>query len=256
MRLVGLVLMSLLCAAMAAESSHSKLTPPISPGSELKVEQYTPGKITEFDNVISRFGMSALLPYTFVVSNDSSHAILAVTVIWDLEDSGGKHSQIVDATDSLFLVNDPVVGPRERLMISPAFMLAQTRATTGFSIGGPSVEQALQQYDGSARVVARIDTIVFDDGKVIGSDASGTVESIKGRKLAADMLTAKLSSFAKDRGQFRSQLQRLSDEETVGTNVHKNRWTRRFVRQLQRSEDCEAELNLLTKLPKLPPFHR
>jgi hypothetical protein len=119
----------------------------------------------------------ALIPYTLVLTNNTTHDITGFAVVW--EPVGGPPQTLV--SDS-YTSKQPVVAAKGRVVLTPPGNIEVADAInidrTGRRVAGISPDKTQERV---SRVIITVDAVIFDDGVVLGPDHSGLVSNITAR---------------------------------------------------------------------------
>jgi hypothetical protein len=184
---------------------------------------------------------------TLRLTNTSNKKIVGLTVRWITTDLQGRQEILDFRTDSFFLVRTPILQPNGTLLLAPGLM-APANQTIGFT--GPGRNTALMaRFQNSAKVEVSLDTVIFEDGEVVGPDRSGTIAEIKARKIAAAEVV-KLVSDARKAGNPTTILLDEIAQTRHESGDHVALWKARIAQRLLRSRDLEGDLSKLNDLPE------
>ncbi len=107
----------------------------------------------------------------------------------ELIDQTGQQRTHNQTTDALFLYRPSLLPSGARMLIAPGLFLQETLAQSGFvGSGADTAQRDVEELEGSTSSSVTLDTIIFEDGTVIGPDQSETIASLSARKTAADSI--------------------------------------------------------------------
>lgn len=139
-----------------------------------------------FEALFSRRADAARMrPFSAVLINMATQSITGITCVWKWRDPSGQERSEIFSSDSYFVVSNPVVPSRGRVLLTPSFLAPDsvTSITSGYS-SSPRYIAALEQ----SSVSLTIDTLIFYNGDVFGPDETKTIDSINSRTKGAHEL--------------------------------------------------------------------
>jgi hypothetical protein len=143
---------------------------------------------------IDKTALAKVHPASFVLTNLSNRAIVALVVEWSYTAQDGHEGRGFVKTSSLSTNTGAVVHPHTRLFVGPKVFLPESLAFA------PHIGSAFEDLDGrlahwaatASPITAKIDVIVFEDGELVGPDQSQFEAEIESRKMAADQIASKV----------------------------------------------------------------
>jgi hypothetical protein len=237
------ILMLAVCVSAEAKAQGTGMKIPESPSPVLAVAAYSPAHFPGFNIPLG-------LPVDgFVITNNSTKAVVALTILWDamLTTGPGHHTQ---STDSFLNQKSPPIlatGARFLVVSSGAFLYEGPPGGFGAS-GGPG-----HSFGDSPH----IDCVIFEDGAVVGPNESHQDQEILGRKAAAEDVVRQVRA-AQSRGEDVSGLlQKLAPAKLRVDRSDPNAlWRGSFAQDLLGTQDFEGRLSWLEGLPTPPTFYR
>jgi len=133
--------------------------------------------------------LARLVPYSAILTNSSGKNIVALTTTWTWLDAEGEPISQPFRHNSLFLGRLPIAPSNSRVLLTsannwPEAVLAQS----GFGGSGDDGVDA-ENFERSSAVIFELDTVIFEDGLVIGPDKSETVAFYQARKRVAEIIS-------------------------------------------------------------------
>lgn len=225
-------------------------------------------------------------PYALLLTNTSGQAIVAVTIRWTGTSADG--SGVYDSsTDSLGLqvgagsgmsMAMPIPGQGRRAQVPARFerswasayrpavmasgehMLAAPglfvredvtgqRASAG---GSSSIPDALKAAE---MISATLDAVVLEDGKVLGPDASHTVDELRARKAAIDSVVKAVAAAEQSGHDGVEALHQLADARPTRESGPEIIRQIRIAHTLMMSRAWKEQLEKMAAI-QLPNFHR
>jgi hypothetical protein len=218
-------------------------------------------------------------PYSLLLTNASGKAIVALSIRWTgvLTDETDFYDSSIDSlmpggsTGSAAKMRLPgqprpttpvsigqshtstqgkeVAGIGERMLVAPGLFIRESLGRPG---GGSGMPEALKK---AQMVSATLDTVVLDDGEVLGPDASHMIDSLRARKGVIDM-TLNAVRNAEQNGQDPVELlKQLANAPLRFENGQEAVQLRMFAHSLMGSPDWRNQLESYSKI-QLPNFHR
>jgi len=197
-------------------------------------------------------GNQRLRLYTVVLANNLAQPILGLTVRWIRADDTGNLTSGTVRSDSYLYTKTPVLDAYGQLLITPFGFQALKSATGGGIVSGRAgAISRLDELDRSSQVTIIFDTIIFQDGHVLGPDESKTLADLEARKTAGIDLVQRV----------RHAIANGEDVHTLLTSLSSRlpSWTSRFAQSLTGApglSDLEPQLDQLANLQDLPTFFR
>jgi hypothetical protein len=199
--------------------------------------------------------------YCLLFTNKSSQRITALTLVWEyphptLRGPAGN----VSRSDSYYFGDNSagVVPPRAQALIYPKRTIpaAALEFDNYVFMSSENRRNGLRDIDmmrEAPLVRVTLDAVIFEDGRVLGSDDLGTVEFIKNRKKAANDLVTLIRRLQPAGTNVDEALERLQAQETENPREDSyGFWLRTFARLLQGSPDRDVTLLQCADLPQLP----
>lgn len=164
-----------------------------------------PGESPDFEALLSSSiepdaigSIRAILPYTVIVRNDTSEWLIAVTVRFELTDRNGRTVWHLMRFMTRQNVRRQMVPPAGAVFMTPLPGM-NTLLGQGKKLALSSIDLArhltplAQLYSGQSRVSITLDSVVFENGELIGPDRGHTLETLNERRRAEEQLAAELS---------------------------------------------------------------
>lgn len=205
--------------------------------------------------------LSPLVQASFWFANNSDRPVVAIATTWVVAKKDGSIRTERFTADS-FLITDarPVVEPHRRLLVAPRFWLkeesmGQYAASPNFArTQGANLGRTLEEFAQAGVVRVEIDSVIFADGEVVGSNRTRFDSEITERKAAAETVLAALDKAGPDADARRSALLRIISER-IAPSESSVVWQHRFAQQLLHSRNSAGTVDYLRRLPKPPSFH-
>lgn len=225
-----------------------------SPTPEITISPASADKLPGIDSaVVARFH-----PTAFILTNESSRAILGLAVQWVYTNQNGEPGLYTHRSDSFSRLNaGVVVPPHGRLLVAPGAFLPERLALRPHT--GPSLDaldgRAVPNLASASNIRVQIDCVIFADGEVVGQNQTHYDAQIQGRKIAAEQLAKQVRS-AQSRGEDPISMLKQVVETRPSQTDFVAEWTVRLANQLLRAPVFETQLNALENLPAQPKFFR
>jgi hypothetical protein len=203
-------------------------------------------------------------PGSFILINRTSASITAIDVRWNYTDSKGelKHSGITcDAY--VFAPLDPIVGANDLSLITPYGCTRQylfPRLATGGLIGSsvvPSLGDPIS-VDPHATVHLYIDSVIFEDGQILGPDKFQYYMKIKDRYSVVKNFVEEVAAARSAGEDLPSLAARIRKDAESRTDTPTSKASSRrayYAGLLQRSRNPEAALRQLQEQVPPPTFY-
>jgi hypothetical protein len=193
--------------------------------------------------------------YSVVITNRAAHSVESLVIRWSVAGDSKPRNLILEGY--LNPPRRPILGPGEQLLVNPSGAFPQTlpEAFFTFSLPGPYgffpltniVDGKLRlESRGDASVEAIVDSAIFDDGTMIGSDRFGIAAFLRERQSAVKALIARVEEAA---ASGKTVDEALSDYPVIDGRHHQ---AERLVHQVRRNP---AFLDFLKQLRELSPDH-
>lgn len=230
------------------------ITPPDT--AEVSLAPYDVANHPSFTKVFQNAYSDRLRPFSLVLTNLSRQSIVGLTVRWNWIDQTGQQRTHDQTTDALFLYRPSLLPSGVRMLIAPGLFLQETLAQSGFvEPGADRAQRDVEELERSASSSVTLDTIIFEDGTVIGPDQSETVASLSARKAAADSIVQAARQAKTDGRDVSAVLTDIASRRPTSRNDHFRVWSSRIAAEAQRSSDIDAFLSDLERIPT-PRFRR
>lgn len=183
-----------------------------SPEGRVSLTRFRPDQFPAFGEIFDLSpGHLRVRSVSFVLSNQTDKAIIGVAFRWILSDRTGSWVPYTLRTHSFLSPNPlPLAPPGKRLLVTPgSFFPEGVVSGQGGIVGSVPSEKVIRLFDGASDVNVEIDSIIFEDGEVVGPDQLHLARDIRARKSAA-LLVLKQVRAAESRNESASEvLQRL-----------------------------------------------
>ncbi len=226
-----------------------------SPTTDVALKLVAVGDIQGLDAAV----IADLHPAMFILSNLSDKAIVGLAVKWVYTDQTGNVGRYIHRSDSFAMIKSvAVVPPHERLLIVPRAFLPESllfAAHTGPSLGalGRSAEPGLATV---SEISATIDTVIFEDGELVGPNESHYDTEIQSRTIAAEQLASQVRE-AQARGEDpKPLLQEILKAQTFSETDFVAQWTLQYAHRLLEAPIFDVQLSDLENPPMPPKFFR
>jgi hypothetical protein len=206
----------------------------------------------------------ALPPGSFILVNRTATPITAVDVRWNYTDSKGelKRSGIIcDAY--MFAPLDPIVEADNLSLITPYGCTKQhlfARLATGEFIGGsPLVPQVGEpiSVDPLATMHVYLDSVIFQDGQILGPDKFQYYTQIQDRDLAVQKFVAEVTAGRSAGEDMPTLLARIRQDAQSKSDTPTSKASSRrayYAGLLQRSPNLDGSLGQLKAQIRPPVF--
>lgn len=210
-------------------------------------------------------------PFAFVLVNQSTRAITALSYHWVTLDQSGERRTRTCSSDSYMVdVYRPIAEPASRHLITPSGMLNEALIDHALAGGGfMSIGSRPRRSDNVVEMIFQVDLILFADGEISGLDPNRHAIELRCRKPAAEFVAKQIRRARGEGRDVEPVLSALAEIPCLGrlgkshgdSLVH---WTRyyardylRHVNRMGRGVDwVEARLRHLENRPSLPKFYR
>jgi hypothetical protein len=231
-----------------------------SPSPDVTLTPFSPSLYPVFNEVFDRFdrGIAALAPASFVVSNGSGKAIIGIGVKWRLVDSAGRESTYDEGTHSFLVMSQRPLAPAHgRLLAAPRTFVSEDlllHPEKGVVAVLPG-DAFIARFSAAVTIHAEVDSIVFQDGEVVGPDDLGLVKSIRDRRDAAAEIVKQVES-AQAEGKDASEALRTVATRPPFGDPGVARFERKLASELLDTRQFDSRLQYLKGIPAPPLFYR
>jgi len=227
-----------------------KVQLPTSPTPEVDVKTILPDDFPAIDKT----AFAKVHPASFVVTNLSNRAILALAVEWSYTAQDGHEGRGFARSSSLSTNTGAVVQPHARLFVGPKIFLPESLAFAPH-MGSPfeALDGRLAHWVATAsEITAKIDVVVFEDGELVGPDQSQFAVEIQSQKTAADQIASKVR-YAQSQGQdTTAMIKQIAEAPMQSTTDFIGLWSGLYAQQLlsaRSSSDFDVRLTAMEKTP-------
>jgi len=140
--------------------------------------------------------IAPLVPRTLIVVNESGRYIAGLTVIFTYPDrisSSGMPWRYITHRTAHYAGHEAMVAPGDALLFTPLPGFSATFRPTAGRLRQPvldaQMDTFLQSYledEATSNVEAAIDSVIFDDGTLVGPDSANRLESLNNKFRAND----------------------------------------------------------------------
>jgi hypothetical protein len=257
MRNGALALVILMCGSVTSIRGGPNVRFVPSPTQDITITPADTDNLPGFDSsAVSKFH-----PAAFILTNQSSRAVVGLAVRWVYVDQSGRQGFLTHQSDSLSKANAiPVMPPRTRLLVAPGVFLPESLAQSPHI--GPPLEaldgRAVPDMANASEITVQIDSIIFEDGQVVGPNNFHLDADIQGRKIAAGELAKQIRT-AQSRGEEPTftlrQILEKAKEAPADRSDRVSSWMLKHSRRLLNAPVFEKRLVELENMPVLPNFH-
>jgi hypothetical protein len=193
--------------------------------------------------------------YSVVITNRAAHSVESSVIRWSVAGESKARNLILEGY--LNPPRKPILGPGKQLLVNPSGTLPETlpEAFVTSSVPGPHgffplpkiVDGRLQlEPRDEVSIEASVDSTIFEDGTMTGSDRFGIVAFLRERQSAVKALIARVEEAA---ASGTTVDQALSEYPVFDGRHHQ---AEHLVRQVRRNP---AFLDFLRQLRELSPNH-
>jgi hypothetical protein len=143
---------------------------------------------------LSESDLSTILPHAVLLENGSTRKIWSITVIYtfpgEISASGQAKRHIVSRTAPLHATADTLFLPGDQLLVTPlrgfSIMSRPNKPVTHIQNVPLQIALEAEDYkrdyiDTGKKIEVKVDSVVFDDGEIIGPDTAGYMETLNNR---------------------------------------------------------------------------
>lgn len=202
---------------------------------------------------------SAVQPASFVLENMSDRRIVGIAVRYVVANQDGKlHNHDSMSDGFLSPGSQGVAAPHSRLLVAPGMFMPESLWSERRAFVGPgpaNISAAAKDFTNASAIAVDVDSIIFEDGEVVGPDQLRLSEEIHARKAAAEALASQIRGALARGDDPRSFLSQLSGGARVGTD-RTAKWSTLLAHRLRRMDRFDSMLSYLEGLPTPPNFFR
>jgi hypothetical protein len=196
--------------------------------------------------------MSEVSPLSFVIANESEKGIMAIAVTWTGRDSSGASAVSKFLGDNYLLATPkPLIKSHSRALILPDEVVAEENV--GLVQKGiiNTLKRRVARFVSFPTVELQIDSIIFEDGEIMGPNQLGMDEVISGRRQAAKELLLFKSKLGDENIDLRNRELAKFAKNPVSRD-HASMWKSRFAEDILKSSHQEYKWAYLEKLAAQP----
>jgi len=234
--------------------------------SGVSVAVYDVGRHFAFAHFFDSPDEARLVRYSIVLTNESTRHIVGVAVRWIVTDHNGQSRATTWSFDSFSsnqMVPVPVFPVGTQLIATPGgFAIGRPDHVSSFG-GHGQMPTGIDDFDRAQRVTAVVDTIIFEDGRVIGTDESHLVDYINAIAGAVKALVQNVRDAMSDRRDVDDILRSIVAMKRTRSAASlqadpAGAWTMREATLLLRFsvEQRMQRLSALEHVPPPPTFYR
>jgi hypothetical protein len=117
--------------------------------------------------------IQAILPFSYVLKNNTNKFIIVYSTRWTLIDSSGQVTTQDRTWWNLSTLRDgDAIAPGASRFVSPIFRLGVPRVGPTGDALSHQIERTLAQFSSKAKVETSLETVIFEDGSAVGTDAT------------------------------------------------------------------------------------
>ena len=182
-------LLLLVCRVPSSGQSASRFSIGLSPASDVALSIFAPDDIKGFDKVLRVAPDVAALKDGFVVTNMGKRAIIGLATKWYItEPSGSVRIHTFQSHSFLSPGFEPLATSNERLIVLPGmFIQEQMLSGSGVIVASPS-RSTIALFGAANTLKVEIDSIIFDDGEIVGPNSLHLNAEIQLAKDATDIV--------------------------------------------------------------------
>jgi hypothetical protein len=114
-----------------------------------------------------------VLPFSYVLKNTSNKFIIVYSTRWTLIDSAGNVTTQDRTWWNLSTLRDgDAIAPGASRLVSPIFRLGVSNAGPTGAALSRQIQRTLGAFTSKARVETSVETVIFEDGSAVGTDAT------------------------------------------------------------------------------------
>ena len=193
--------------------------------------------------------------YSVVITNRAAHSVESLVIRWSVAGDSKPRNLILEGYWNP--PRRPILAPGKQLLVNPSGTLSETlpEAFFTFSLPGPHgffplpkiVDGKLHlEPQSNVGIEAIVDSAIFEDGTMIGSDRFGIAAFLRERQSAVTALIARVEEAA---ASGKTVDEALSEYPVIDGRYHQ---AERLVHQVRRNP---AFLDFLKQVRELSPNH-
>ena len=197
--------------------------------------QLFPGNSQEFEvsfleasDAKSLAAIDLVRPYSVLVKNNTNERVVSVTIRFYLTDVTGRTVWHQMTAGTRVRTNSSMIAPGDSVLLTPITGLntvlhrGRQKHVLEDSSMLPEVSKRARQYSEQARIRVSIDSVIFEDGGMVGSDVGGNLEMLNAWSRAEQEISDSLQALHSE--DIRSFLSSLRDmPRGKGQNHHEKR---------------------------------
>jgi hypothetical protein len=247
----------MLLAAMAEAQFVQKTSINASPSSQVTLLPFDAAVFPAFKEVFDP-RTASLAAASVVVSSLTEKAIIGIGVQWMLTDAAGHESVYSNRTHSFLVTSGrPLALPHGRLLVGPQTFVSEAvlRNPSGGIIAPLPNDQTVTRFTKASNIRIEVDSIIFQDGEVIGPDRLGLVDAIRNRADAARAIVKQVEE-AQAKGNDPAEALRSLVAAPILKGDQVARFELGLANSLLRAQHPERDLGALREIPTPPLFFR
>jgi hypothetical protein len=238
-------------AANAQRNPNMKVQLPASPSTEVAVKTILPEDFPAIDKA----AFVNVHPASFVLTNQSDRAIVALAVKWSVTSEDGAEAQHLYTINSLSIKNaKPLVQAHTRLFVGPNMALAESLAFA------PHIGPRFEALDGrsapwaaaASQISSTIDVIIFEDGELVGPNHSQYDGQIQSKKLAADQVASEVRQVQSKGQDPTPMLKQIAGATLASPTDFIGLWSGLYAQQLLKAQGAGTFEDRLSALEQTP----
>jgi hypothetical protein len=251
------LLVLLISAVVLGAQVVPKLEIGKSPSSAVVIAPFDPSVFPVFKDVFDP-RIASLRAAALVVTNESNKAIIGISITWTLTDLAGRKSAYSNRTHSFLVPSSrPLALPHGHLLVAPETFVSEDVLLhpQGGVIGLMASDRTVARFSDVSAIRAEVDSIIFQDGEVVGPDQLGLVEAIQNRRDAAEKIVRWVEQ-SQDKGKDPAELLRQVVSSAIARGDKVANLQVMFADELLRARNFNSHLRYLKGIPVPPAFYR
>lgn len=215
---------------------------------------FDPSQHTAYAKLFELPEWQQVAPFAIVITNASDRPLAGVVVRWQMQRGPSKAWSVFQADSFVRDDRAPVIMPRSSALLTPTGLITPEAVAGRFISGARPGPQTLESLRRESRIPVELDSLILDDGTVLGADAFAIGDYLRARRDAAQLLLGEIQRPG-DPPLEGGALQALPTHGSGPFDTSSSRWLLRLSDAIGRQTAADA-VQYLTRMSRLPQLTR
>ena len=203
------------------------------------IAAYDPSLHPAFAELLSRPEWSHVTAVSVVVTNRSPRAIDGLVPRWIVRAADGRSESRMPIDRYIRDDGQPILYPGSQMLVTPTGYITDTQTAGNIVTSTLTSERVVKTWrTPGTQIRLSLDSVIWDDGKVVGPDTFRIIEYLHSRHSVAREIASQVQPHQGNRAAIEKVLTAIAHAagKVRSPDDHRAVWTRRFVASARRND--------------------